>query len=323
MWMSQTVLASLEEDLSLVAQEIERVLTRVEGNLMREVSGYVGEKKGKMLRPQVACLAARAQGCDLADVARIRIGASVELIHTATLLHDDVIDKAPLRRGRATVNARWGDDVAILMADYLYASSFDLALSVLSPEVLRVLSQSTQDMTMGEMFQIERRGHWLTADEYLRIIRSKTARLFSASAALGAMVGGASGTVVKKFADFGHDYGVAFQLTDDALDYSAQAENWGKRVGSDLAEGKQTLPLLHTLDHASPADREQLLAILADGRDFKAVHEIVDRYDGIRATRERAREYCQSALQHLKTMPDNESMDRLRALAQALYAREY
>lgn len=313
----------LANDLDGVAALLGSVY-RVEGKLMQEVADYVRHSRGKMLRPTVVCLAARLAGDATASAEnRYRVGAAAELIHTATLLQDDVIDKAPLRRGRSTVNAQWGDDVAILMGDYLYATAYDLLLSTLRPEAIRIFAKVTQDMTFGEMLQIETRAGWLTVDDYLKIIRNKTACLFSACTGLGALVGNGSTDCVKKMADFGMDFGMAFQLIDDALDYSAQGEKWGKRVGSDVAEGKQTLPLLHTLKTASPEDRASLLACLNNGREFTVVNRFVGKYQGVEITRDLARDYIDKALGHLDGFEDSEPLAFLRQIARNVVTRDY
>jgi octaprenyl-diphosphate synthase len=294
------------------------------GGLMREVAEFVAESRGKRLRPAIVCLAARATGIDPASSHHIALGAAIELFHVATLLHDDVIDKAPTRRGRDTVNARWGDDVAILYADYLYATSFDLALSTLNPATLRVLTRATQQMTEGEFLQVERRGQWLTEQDYLDIVTKKTAVLFSAAASLGALVGGATPTRVAAFARYGLEFGIAFQITDDTLDYEAQTDRWGKRVGSDLAEGKQTLPLLRTLAAASEADRKALLKVLDNGRDYATVQGYVQRYAGIAYSLDRAGDYCRGALSALDdTGASNEAADLLRQVAGQVLVRTH
>ncbi len=311
----------LDSDLEAVRAVLDSVY-QVEGSLMQEVANYVRQSRGKMLRPALACLAARLEHPDQAADNRVRVAAAAELIHTATLLHDDVIDKAPLRRGRPTVNARWGDDVAILMADYLYATAYDLLLSTLRPEAIRIFARVTQEMTFGEMLQIETREDWLSVDQYLKIIRNKTACLFSACTGLGALVGGSATEIVKKVADFGMDFGMAFQLTDDALDYSAQGEKWGKRVGSDVAEGKQTLPLLHALYTSEEGDRQALLACLNNGRDFPTVHRYVAKYRGVETTVQLARQYIEKALGHLEGLPESECLSLLTGIACRVVSRD-
>jgi octaprenyl-diphosphate synthase len=272
------------------------------------------------------CLSARSfPGFDAgATDHHVRLGAAIELFHLATLLHDDVIDKAPTRRGRPTVNAKWGDDAAILFADYLYATSFDLALSTLKPETLRILSKTTQKMTEGEFLQIERRGDWLSVADYMDIITKKTAYLFGAAAGLGAVIAEGSPLEIERMGRFGLEFGIAFQITDDALDYEAQNNRWGKRVGADLAEGKQTLPLLHALESASEEDREALLAVLGDGRDFATVQAYVSKYKTIDFSLQVAADHCRLALEALEPLgAENEAAGVLRRLADGVVVRQY
>lgn len=314
----------LTKDLERVQKKMDAAFD-VRGDLMQQVADFLRQGRGKMLRPSLVCLAARAHGLD-GDVTdgHISLAASIELFHVATLLHDDVIDKAPTRRGRQTVNAKWGDDVAILMADYLYATSFDLALSTLHPETLRVLARTTQRMTEGEMLQIERRGDWLSVEDYMEIITNKTAHLFSAATSLGALIAGAPLEGVKQMARFGLEFGLAFQITDDTLDYEAQKDRWGKRVGADLAEGKQTLPLLRTLMMAEDADREEILSILNNGRDFESIHRIVHRYGAIEYSLEVASNHATSAAKSLAGLDEElESVRLLRQIADSVTVRQY
>lgn len=313
----------LKEDLEKVRSTLEDVFL-VQGNLMSEVAVYVRDTQGKMLRPAMVCLASRAFGFDPDTNRHTDLGASLELFHVATLLHDDVIDNAELRRGKPTVNRKWGNDVAILFADYLYASCFDLALNALNPEIVQVLTKTTQRMTEGEMYQIEKRDQWLSVDDYYSIIRSKTAYLFSASTGLGAILAGESPETVQKMFDFGMNFGMAFQITDDALDYEAQGDQWGKRVGADLKEGKQTLPLLYTLEGASPSDREDLIRELNNGRDFDVVHGYVKRYGGIDHSLEVAADYTRKALENLQSLDlSNEPISIMKEIADSVIVRQF
>lgn len=327
---TMTPAAPLETVYDYLAADLEAVRSRladayqVQGDLMQEVADYVGGKTGKLLRPIIALLSAHAHGFDTAaNDHHVRLAAAIELLHTATLLHDDVIDRSSLRRGRPTVNAKWGDDVAILFADYLYATSFDLALSTLSASALRLLSQTTQRMTEGEFLQIERRGQWLGVDDYFAIIRGKTGVLFSAAAGLGALIAGADDRSVERMARFGIEFGLAFQITDDTLDYEAQMDRWGKRVGADLAEGKQTLPLLRTLELATPEDRRALEAVLSDGRDFATVQQFVHRYEAITYSHDVARGHIREALGLLDASPAGPAIEHLRRVAEQVVARQF
>lgn len=311
----------LSAELEQVQSHFDAAFT-VDGRLMGEVADYLRGSHGKMLRPAIVCLTAQAFGYSGDGMQHARLGAALELFHLATLLHDDVVDKADLRRGRETVNARWGDDVAILFADYLYATSFDYALSVLNPEIVRILSKTTQAMTEGEIFQVERRGDWLTVSDYYKIIRSKTACLFSAAAGLGAVLAGAPTEDSQKMFEFGMRFGMAFQITDDALDYEAQGDSWGKRVGADLKEGKQTLPLLYTLQQAGTKDRQALLHTLRNGRDFETVHHYVKLYNGIDYSLEKAGEFARAASEILDSVENSDAVEQLRRIAGHVLARQ-
>lgn len=318
----ELLIESARDDLEEVHRQLDSIFD-VDGQLMGEVADYVRHLRGKMLRPAIVSLSARGFGYNGEGNHHALVGAAVELFHVATLLHDDVIDKAPVRRGRATVNARWGDDVAILFADYLYASCFDLALAALKPEIVQVLTKTTQKMTEGEMFQIEKRRGWLSVEEYFAIIRAKTAHLFSACSGLGGIVAGQPPEVLQKLFRFGMAFGMAFQITDDALDYEAQGDAWGKRVGADLREGKQTLPLLHTLQQASEEDRAALEHTLNNGRSFEVVHSYVKRYGGIDYSLERAAEFTREALSILDEFEENEYLAALRRLTEGVLARQF
>ncbi len=316
--------AFLADDFKAVITVLDSVY-QVDGALMQQVADYLVEGRGKMLRPAIVCLSARAHGIDPAKTDHhINLGAAIELFHVATLLHDDVIDKAPMRRGRPTVNAKWGDDAAILFADYLYASSFDLALSTLNAETLRVLTLTTQRMTEGEFLQMERRGDWLSVEDYLTIIDRKTAQLFSASAGLGALIAQTSRENVNNMLTYGLEFGLAFQITDDTLDYEAQSANWGKRVGADLKEGKQTLPLLRTLEQANTEDLEALRKTLTTDRDFETVHRFVAKYDAIPYSLEIAKAHCAKSVQCLEHLGTSDpAAELLRELSTGLIQRSY
>lgn len=312
----------LETELTLVESHLEAA-RKVDGSLMGEVAQYVLSRSGKLLRPVMVCLSAKAFGYKDPHQHHARLGAALELFHVATLLHDDVIDKASLRRGRQTVSDKWGDDVAILMADYLYATSFDFALEVLNPQIVQILSKTTQKMTEGEMFQIQKRGQWLSMDDYFNIIESKTAYLFSAAAGLGAILANASHGDTQKMFRYGLKFGLAFQITDDALDYEAREDELGKPVGGDLKEGKQTLPLLHTLAHASEADRAQLVHTLNNGRDFNLVQGLVHKYNGIDAALEKASEFTREAIEVLDSLENTEPVMHLRQITEGVLARSH
>lgn len=300
---SVDLVKNVTDFLSVEMTQVQRLLEETlqsDSRLIREVGQYVSLTHGKKLRPLITLLMARMFAPD--KPSPVHVGAAVELIHVATLIHDDVIDKAKLRRGRPSVNARWGDDVAILMADYLYARAFDLALQTLSPAVMRVITQVTQKMCEGEMFQIEWRDRPLTAEDYFRVVERKTGQLFSACAALGAMAAGRREADINAARGFGMDFGVAFQITDDTLDYLATDERWGKDIGMDVSGCKQTLPLLMALDGADPEERRRVQALRAGGADFKSLLDFVRARGGVERALEHARGFAQRGLDRLSAL---------------------
>lgn len=311
----------MADELAGVTQAL-RAMLDSDTTMIREVGDYISLAGGKHLRPMVTLLAFRAYGGQ--GPAPIEVAAAMEAVHVATLLHDDVIDKAPLRRGRPSVNARWGDDVAILMADYLYSAAFDVALRHLDAEPMRLITRVTRRMCEGEMFQIERRGRWLTPDDYLRIISDKTAFLFAGCAALGGMTAGLPAEQVAALSAFGMDFGLAFQITDDALDLTASASQLGKPAGLDLQNGKQTLPIILTLEDAAPEDRRRLQAALSEGRDYDFVHDLLDRHRAIERALDAARNYGRQALTHLQGLgvQDENACEFLHALPDYVIGRQ-
>lgn len=287
--------------------------------LVREVGDYVHRTQGKHLRPILAILASRV--FDYGGDQHTQVAAALELVHTATLLHDDVIDKAPLRRGVPTVNARWGDDVAILIADYLFSHAFTLAMQSLSPKVLSLICQVTARMCEGEMFQIEKRDSLLTPDDYLRIVRHKTAFLFSACTALGSTLAEAGEKEIALLANYGLNFGMAFQITDDTLDLIANDEDLGKEHWTDIRNGKQTLPLIHTLQVADPDDRKDLLTCWNNGRDCGRILGHIRKYRGIEYALDQARSYAQAARAQLDQLPPGEAVDIFRDLSEYVVER--
>ncbi len=233
--------------------------------LIHEMGEFIAGAGGKRLRPILLLIAARLAGYQ--GPRAIRMGCVVELLHTATLIHDDVVDQAPLRRGRPSANARWGDDASILVGDHLYSKSFALMVEDGDPGVLETLARATVSMTEAEVFQLERKRSGITGEaDYLRIITQKTASFMSACCRIGALLGRASPEQVEGLTRYGLDIGIAFQISDDSLDFVADQARLGKAVGADLKEGKRTLPLIATIERAGPADRDRIHALLKQPR---------------------------------------------------------
>ena len=232
--------------------------------LIRQVAEYIIGSGGKRLRPALLLLAAGAvsyKGHDHHELAAV-----VEFIHTATLLHDDVVDESELRRGRSTANAAFGNAASVLVGDFLYSRAFQMMVGVQNMRVMEVLADATNTIAEGEVLQLLNVGN-ADVDEaaYLEVIRRKTAKLFEAAARLGGIIGGASRELEGGLADYGAHVGTAFQIMDDVLDYSGNLEEIGKNLGDDLSEGKPTLPLIHVLKNGSPAQSALVRSVIEDG----------------------------------------------------------
>src|SRR6476619_3008082 len=251
----------IREDLDAVEREFVRhIQSRVA--LIPEMGRYIQNSGGKRIRPAVLLMAARLAGYE-GDRA-VLYAAVVEFIHTATLVHDDIIDDADLRRGRAAVHSRWGNDITVLLGDYLYIKSMALALTHDNLDLVRVLCDVTLRMIEGELYQLTKNGDaGISEDEHLDIIRRKTAYLFGGCGQIGGMLGKISKEQEEALREYGFNLGIAFQLVDDLLDFTGDAEAVGKPIGSDLREGKVTLPLIHLLRHAN------------DGRPAEIVRNVI------------------------------------------------
>jgi octaprenyl-diphosphate synthase len=291
--------------------------------LIRQISGHIVAAGGKRLRPMLAVIAARA--LDYAGSAHHQLAAIVEFIHTSTLLHDDVVDESDMRRGRKTANALWGNAPSVLVGDFLYSRSFQLMVELDSMPVMRVLADTTNRIAEGEVLQLLHIGNPDTTEaDYLRVIECKTAVLFAAATRLGGVLAGATEAQERALQDYGMHLGLAFQIADDLLDYTADATTLGKNLGDDLAEGKATLPLIHALAHATPADREHLSAIVAGGRldALAEVQQAIRASGGLEAGARLARSHADAAIAALGALPGNAWTEALRTLAAYAVERE-
>jgi octaprenyl-diphosphate synthase len=263
--------AALRDDLAAVDGVLRDALDSDVG-LIRQVAEYIIGGGGKRLRPALVLLAARALGYK--GTHHHTLAAIVEMIHTATLLHDDVVDESKLRHGHATANASFGNAASVLVGDFLYSRAFQLMVAVNNMRVLEILSAATNVIAEGEVMQLMNSGNpAVDESRYLDVIRRKTAKLFEAAARLGAVLGSATGTVEDALARYGMHLGTAFQLIDDVLDYSGDEEAIGKQLGDDLAEGKPTLPLIRALEVGTPQQVAVIRGAISGGRrgDFLAV----------------------------------------------------
>jgi octaprenyl-diphosphate synthase len=283
--------------------------------LIDQISSYIVGAGGKRIRPRLVLLFAEALGFEGPE--RFEIAAIVEFIHTATLLHDDVVDESDLRRGRATANATFGNAASVLVGDFLYSRAFQMMVSVNRMRVLEVLADATNVIAEGEVLQLmNMHDPDLAVEDYLRVIRFKTAKLFEASARLGAVLADADHELEEACADFGRSLGTAFQLVDDLLDYEGKSDELGKNVGDDLREGKPTLPLLVAMERASPADRALIRQAIEEGelQKLPEILAIVRATGALEATREAAQREADKARAVLQALPASRARNALLEL---------
>jgi len=283
--------------------------------LVNQISAYIIGAGGKRIRPRLVLLFARALGFE--GVERFELAAIVEFIHTATLLHDDVVDESGLRRGRQTANALFGNAASVLVGDFLYSRAFQMMVSVNRMRVLDVLADATNVIAEGEVLQLmNMHDPDLAVESYLRVIRFKTAKLFEASARLGAVLAEAQRSVEEACADYGRSLGTAFQLIDDLLDYEGATTQLGKNVGDDLREGKPTLPLLIAMARGSASDRALIRHAIEQGEveRLPEIVEIVRSTGALEATRDAARREADIASRSLGGLPASASRDALLEL---------
>src|SRR5438094_8228188 len=253
----------LRDDLAAIEREFGR--DTVSGvRAITEIGEYLRAGGGKRLRPALLLLSCKLM--NYSGQGAIKLGAVVEIVHTATLVHDDIIDEALTRRGRPSANTKWGNSKCVLAGDWLYMQAFKVALEEQNVRVLDLLIGLTQQMVEGELMQMERLGHIISQAEHLDLIYRKTACLFSVSMKLGAVLGRASDADEDRLGEYGRNLGLAFQIVDDVLDLTASEDVLGKPVASDLREGKVTLPVIHALEHCTAVEREQIETVLRDRR---------------------------------------------------------
>src|SRR5579871_2832709 len=289
------------------------------------IGQYLQSGGGKRLRPILVLLCGRLFG--ESNPSLIRMAAVAEMIHTATLVHDDVIDMAKTRRGRPSINVVWGNHTSVLAGDWLYMQAFQVALRERNFGLLDVLIELTQRMVEGELLQLDRIGKiGVTEADYMELIDRKTASLFSACARLGAMAAGAE-EKAETLGEYAWNLGIAFQLIDDILDFTSREKILGKPVGNDLREGKVTLPLVYALESAEPEERKLIETVLADGNydqvPFGKVLQILHRHNGVERARERAQSFTEKARQIIATFPDSQYQRALAAVTNLVTDRDH
>ena len=292
----------------------ERLASRVA--LINQISTYIVSAGGKRIRPRLVLLFAQALGFEGPE--RFELAATVEFIHTATLLHDDVVDESSLRRGRATSNALFGNAASVLVGDFLYSRAFQMMVSISRMRVLEVLADATNVIAEGEVLQLmNMHDPDLSVEDYLRVIRYKTAKLFEASARLGAVLAQAEPAVEEACATYGRALGTAFQLVDDLLDYEGSSDALGKNVGDDLREGKPTLPLLLAMQRATAEERELIRRAIEHGEveGLPRIIELVRRTGALDATRAAAEREADAARAAIVVLPASKAREALLELS--------
>jgi octaprenyl-diphosphate synthase len=308
--------------LSVVTDDMRRVDAVIRARLdsdvglVRQVAEHIVAGGGKRLRPALLLLAAGATGFH--GDARLELAAVVEFIHTATLLHDDVVDESQLRRGHRTANSAFGNSAAVLVGDFLYSRAFQMMVGLDNLRVMRVLADATNTIAEGEVLQLMN-CHDPDVDEarYLDVVRRKTAKLFEAAARLGAVLGGADPALEQGMADYGMHLGTAFQVIDDVLDYSGAAQDTGKSLGDDLAEGKPTLPLIRAMQAGSAGQRAVVRRAILDGgrEDFAQVLAVIEATGALGYARAAAARESEAAVRAIGALPASTYRDSLLELA--------
>lgn len=319
------------EILDLVSRDLEKVENefRLESvgsvDAVSKIAQYLQANGGKRLRPILLLVTCRLFQEPSPEA--IRLAAVMELIHTATLVHDDVIDDARTRRGKPSANVLWGNQKSVLAGDWLYMQAFQIALRQRNFEVLDLLITLTQQMVDGELLQLEKIGSIdITEADSMELIDRKTASLFAACTRLGALSGRADEEACARLGEFGWSLGIAFQMVDDILDFTSRESILGKPVGNDLREGKVTLPLIYALEDASPEERRMVETVLKDRNyervPFKAILEILEAHRGVERARERAHEFTGKARAILRTFPENAAQRALLAATDLVADRD-
>jgi octaprenyl-diphosphate synthase len=295
-----------------------------EVSLVNQIAEYIISAGGKRIRPVLVLLLANAYGYE--GVAHHELAAVVEFIHTATLLHDDVVDESSMRRGRQTANALFGNAASVLVGDFLYSRAFQMMVGLDDMRVMQILSDATNVIAEGEVLQLlNMHDPDVTQESYLKVIRSKTAKLFEAAAQLGALVAGANDAQIDAAGEYGRSLGTAFQLIDDVLDYAGDATEIGKNVGDDLREGKPTLPLIYLMEHGTPEQRELVRNCIENGDEqhFDAVLAAVTSSGALDYTRRAAVVAAERATAAIADLPQNDYKESLLQLCRFAVDRNH
>jgi octaprenyl-diphosphate synthase len=321
--LKQKILAAVENDLS----EIEKALSDNLNpylDLVSDVAGHIIFGGGKRLRPLLMVLSARI--CGYTGNYDVTFSTAIEYLHAATLLHDDLVDGAALRRGKPVAHSKWGNSIAVLVGDFLLARALSISAGTGNLKIIRILSKLTEDMSQGEVLQFMRKGDIsLTEDEYLEVIRRKTALLFGAACRVSAVIADAPDDEESALSDYGFNLGIAFQMADDLFDYTLETTDLGKEIGADLKEGKMTLPVIYALKQANSTDKDLMVKIVEDKNfseaDFKTLVGMLQKYGGIAYTVKKAAFYIEKAKKALSVFNSSETKETLLDIAEYAIAR--
>ncbi len=317
------VFAMLSEDLAAIEREFGRdTVSKVEA--ITEIGEYLRQGGGKRIRPVLLLLASKLLNYE--GRGAIKLGAVVEIIHTATLVHDDIIDEAQTRRGRPAANTQWGNPKCVLAGDWLYMQAFKVAVQERNFRILDTLIELTQQMVEGELLQMEKLGKLISLEEHFDLIYRKTACLFSVCMRMGAILGGATPDQEENLARYGLDLGMAFQIVDDVLDLTASENVLGKPVGSDLREGKVTMAVIHALERCTPPERTLIETVVReqafDGVTHQEILDVLNRYGSLDAANQRAVQYATLARNAICGFPNSEIKQALLWAPEFVVSRE-
>ncbi len=321
--LKQKILSAVESDL----EDIEKALSDNLNpylDLVSDVAGHILFSGGKRLRPLLMVLSARM--CSYNGNYEKTFSTALEYLHTATLLHDDLVDGATLRRGKTVAHATWGNSITVLVGDYLLARALSISAGTGRLRVVQILAELTENMSQGEVHQLMRKGDVkLTEDEYLVVIRRKTAVLFKAACQVSAIIADAPEDKEKALSEYGFNLGIAFQMADDLFDYTLQTSDFGKEVGADLREGKLTLPVIYALKQANSSDRDLMIKIIRNPdfttNDFKTLLDLLVKYGGIDYTQETAASYIDTAKNALALFEPSPTKETMLDIADYALAR--
>jgi len=319
------LLETVGEEMEGFDLQLQRALVS-DVSIIRMMSAHVNRMKGKRLRPGLLLMICKAH--DQVTDAALKAAVSIELLHTATLVHDDVIDDSDLRRGLDTLNSVWGDNSSVLMGDFIFGRAFRILLDIGIPRLTPIFALAIDRMSQGELLQVDLRQQQFTSEEaYFEVIREKTASLFGAATEMGGVLCGADDTTSERYRALGESIGIAFQLTDDLLDYQGEDDVAGKPTGGeDLQGGKVTLPIIYTQRVAEGSDRERLAMLVRDPDvegNWPEILKYVQQCGGLEYTAETAQRYVETAREHLDLLPDSEARDAISQLLEFILNRKH